>query len=696
MVTTTNSTTNTTNTGNSLANRGSLSSTGSSLVAQMGRGSGIDSAALIEQLTTLTHAPQVQRLETKKTSLETQISDLGLLRSSLSKLQTSVSALSNRDTFNAKAVAVPSTSLISITKLEAKAAAGDYRLQVEQIAQSQSLSSSTFGSTSAPIGTGELVLRFGDWASDGSFNVNAGKTGTTIKIDESNNTLAGLRDAINSSGIGVQASIVSDGGNYRLLVTAPSGEKNEIEITATENAESPGLASFNFNENSKALIQEQEGKDAKLRVNGLLVSRESNHITDVIDGMEFDIFNSSPTEVISINITEDRAAAETAIRDFVKAYNDFLKEVNQLTGFNTETKEYGSLAKDPLAKSLLQSVRSSMTAAVPGVEGGFGSLSALGIRTEMDGSLKIIEDGTNMDFRAAMDKHYDKVVDLFTPKTGSTSGGINVTAFGARTAVGEYDVVITQQAEKGRYDGGAITAGTFDTTGKDYGFSILIDGTAAAPIQLPANKVYNSGAEMAADMQSLINLDPALKAAGVAVEVRFNQTENRFDFISNAFGSSSNVSFASVSDDMDELGITARAGTAGKDVAGTVDGIAAFGHGNVLLPAIGSKAEGLSMVIEAGATGGKISFSRGLAGTLTALTDNFVKASGLINDREVTLDKSVKKVDEEKKTLDARIEAYRARMQSQFIAMEKIVASLKSTGSFLDGLNDRLPFTAKG
>ncbi|MBE8717386.1 flagellar filament capping protein FliD [Cellvibrio polysaccharolyticus] len=692
MVTTTNSTTTPTTTPTT---RNNLSSIGSQLVSQLGSGSGIDRAALVDSLTNATFLPQSERLTSKKTSMETQISDLGLMRSSLSKLQTAVSTLSNRDTFNAKAVAVPNTSLISITKLEAKATAGDYRLQVEQIAQSQSLSSATFNSTSAPIGTGTLTLRFGDWASDGSFNVNTAKTGAPIVINETNNTLAGLRDAINNAGIGVQASIVSDGGNYRLLMTAPSGETNEIEITATESADSPGLASFNFNENSKALVQEQEGKDAKLRVNGLLVSRESNHITDVIAGMEFDIFNSSPTEVISINITEDRAAAETAIRDFVKAYNDFLKEVNQLTGFNTETKEYGSLAKDPLAKSLLQSVRTSMTSAVPGVDGGFGSLSALGIRTEMDGSLKIIEDGTNMDFRAAMDKHYDKVVDLFTPKTGSTAAGINVTAFGARTAVGEYDVVITQQAEKGRYDGAAITAGTFDTTGKDYGFSILVDGVAASPIQLPANKIYGSGAEMAADMQSLINLDPALKAAGVAVEVRFNQTENRFDFISNAYGSSSNVSFASVSDDMDELGITATAGTAGKDVAGTVDGVAGFGFGNVLLPAIGSKAEGLSMVIEPGSTGGKISFSRGLAGTLTALADNFVKASGLISDREATINKNIEKVDEEKKTLEMRTEAYRARLQSQFAAMEMIVRSLKSTGSFLDGLNDRLPFTAK-
>lgn len=689
MVTSTNSTT------NNPPAQNTLSSTGSALVSQLGSGSGIDSAALVNQLTELAHGPQADKLNNKKSSLETQISDLGLLRSSLSQLQSSVSLLSNRDTFNAKAVAVPNTSLISITKLEAKAAAGDYRLQVDQIAQSQSLSSATFSSPSAPIGTGTLTLRFGNWDEEGNFSVNPEKTGAPITINDTNNSMTGLRDAINAAGIGVQASIVSDGGNFRLLITAPSGETNELEITAAEDPESPGLAQFNFNENDKGLVQEQEGKNAELRVNGLKVSRESNHITDVIEGLEFDIFNSSPSEVISINISEDRSVAEAAIREFVETYNDFLKEVSQLTNFDAETKEFGSLAKDPLVKSLMQSVRNSMTGALPGMDEGFNSLSTLGIRTELDGTLKIIEDGTNMDFRAAMDKHYDQIADLFTPKTSSSTSTIEVTAFGARTATGEYEVVITQQAAKGGYLGSPMEPDALDTTDKEYGFTVVVDGITASPIQLPADKVYDSGEDLAADLQSLINLDPAIKAAGAAVEVKYNSESGGFEFTSATFGSSSIVSFTEVSEDFEALGITAGAGNAGQDVAGTVDGVAGFGYGNVLLPAIGSKAEGLSMIIEPGSTGGTISFTRGLAGQLTSLVDNFVKNSGLISDREAALTKNIEKVDEEKKTLEMRTEAYRARLLSQFAAMEMIVRSLKTTGSFLDGIVDRLPFTAK-
>ena len=668
---------------------------GSSIINSLGGGSGIDSASLIKQLVDLNKTPELNRLTSRQTLLETQISDFGLLRSSFATLQTAANALASPDTFNAKAVSIPDTSLLGITKLDAKAVAGDYRLKVEQIAQAQSLSSGSYSSVNDAVGKGTLTLRFGSWNEtlDG-FSVNTAKSGATITIDDTNNTLSGLRDAINEADIGVQATIVSDGGAYKLLLTAPSGEANEIELTAAEDGGAPGLANFNFNTTNQALAQEQGGANALVRVNGLQLTRESNHLTDVIDGMEFDIFNSSPTETVSINISADKSIAETAIRDFVDTYNTFLSEVEKLVGFDEELGEYGSLRQDPLAKNLLQSIRSMMTGSVAGITNGFDSLSTLGIRTELDGTLKIVEDGTNTDFRAAIDKNFDAVRDLFTPKTSSSNSLLDVTAFSGASQPGNYEVVITQQPEKGQFIAGAMTF-PIDTTGKDYSFNVVVDGVSAATITLPDGKVYASGAELAAEMQSLINLDSAIKNGRVGVQVAFNSSMNQLEFTSNAYGAASNVSFTSVGADMADLGISVGIGTAGKDVAGTVDGVEAFGFGNVLLPAIGSKAEGLSMLVTPGVTNATIGFSRGFAGQMDSLINDFLKNSGLIKGRETNIDKEIDNVEEDMEQLERRSEAYRLRLQSQFIAMESIVRSLNNTGSFLDGLVDRLPFTSK-
>lgn len=682
-----------TSTSNTTSNNGSI---GSSIIGALGSGSGIDSNKLADQLTEASKLVQSQKLTSKKTLLQTQISDYGLLRSSLAKLETAAAALGSADTFNAKALSVPDTKLLGITKLDSKAVAGSYQLKVLQTAQAQSLSSGSFGSTSSPVGKGTLVIRLGDWASDGSsFGVDSTKTGATITIDDTNNSLTGLRDAINKENFGVTATIVSDGGGYKLLLTASTGAKNEIEVVATEDPGSLGLAAFNFNETSKSLTQQQEGRDALISINGLQVSRESNHVTDVIDGLEFDLFASSSSETINLIISEDKSVAEKTIRDFVAAYNTFKAETELLVGYNPELEENGSLNKDPLAKNLMQNLRSALTSAVPGLTDGFANLSSLGIRTEIDGTLKIYEE-EKTGFRAAIDEHFDSVRDLFIPKASSSSPGIEVTKFTARSQPGSYEVVITQQPSKGTLtttdpvDLAAIGSGT-----QNYGFTLQLNGVASNAINLPDGKQYTSGAELAADLQSLINLDANLKAAKASVSVAFEG--GKLVFTSATYGATSTVSFTAVSADMlADFGLTNGAVvTSGTDVAGTIDGVEAFGSGNILLPAIGSKAEGLSMLVEPGTTSTTLKFTRGFAGGLSSLVNEFLKTSGLISEREKNIGKDIERVEKDEEALNRRSEAYRARLMAQFQAMEAIVRSLNTTGGFLDGLVDRLPFTSK-
>ena len=179
----------------------STAGTGSSIISSLGSGSGIDTTSLINKLVDVNKFADSNRLTTKQTLLETQISDFGLLRNAFSSLETAASAVANPDTFNAKSVSVPTTTLLGITKIDAKASVGDYSINVDQIAQAQSISSGTFTSQSAPIGKGTLAIRFGSWTTTaatpgnplpvGTFTVDSSKTGGTITIDDSNNSRQG-------------------------------------------------------------------------------------------------------------------------------------------------------------------------------------------------------------------------------------------------------------------------------------------------------------------------------------------------------------------------------------------------------------------------------------------------------------------------------------------------------------------------
>ncbi|MCP8898625.1 flagellar filament capping protein FliD [Gilvimarinus xylanilyticus] len=665
------------------------------IISSLGGGSGIDTATLINDLVSLNRAPDANRLDAKETKLEAQISDYGLLRSALSELEGSVAQLGSADTFDAKSVSVPETTQLALTELDSSAVAGSYQVQIEQIAQSQSLASAGFASADAEIGKGEITLRFGDWSGAlDDFTVDTEKTGATITIDDSNNTLEGLRDAINGADIGVQASIVSDGTSYRLLMTGPTGASNEIELTATEDAGAPGLAQFDFNATSQNMTQQQEGRDAILRVNGLQVTRETNSVDDVINGLSMDLFSASNTDTISITIGEDRDLAETAIRDFVEAYNTFLGAVEQLVGVNDETGEFGSLYNDSMADNIIDRVRNMIAASVPGIENGFASLAQLGIQTNVkDGTLSINEDPAriNTNFNAVMSDNYDLVRDMFVPQTSSDSAAIEITNFTQNTRPGNYEVVITQQPSKGSLTGAAVPSFPLDTAGKDYSFEIDIDDK-TAQISLPDGVVYASGAELAAELESLINASSELADSRTEVAVDFDGSA--LTFTSEAYGSSSLVAIKSVGADAAEMGLSVASGVAGTNVAGTVDGEVAFGSGQVLLPKLGTAAEGLALKVNEGATGASLNFSRGFAGGMSSLINSFLASNGLIASREENIEDDLTEIEDDRTDLDRRTDAYRARLESQFLAMELIVNNLNNTGSFLEDINDRLPFTA--
>lgn len=673
------------------------------IASALGVGSGVDTLALVDQLVEIQSAPDTQRLDAKEELFSAQLSDYGILRSALGDLEVALDKLSNTDTFDAKSVSFPETNLLIPTEIEADALAGNYQITVGQIARSQSLGSAVFSDPSDPVGEGTLTFRFGKW-DDGAvdddatsvFTIDAEKTGATITIDASNNSLTGLRDAINEADLGAQATIINDGSEYRLLITAPSGDNNEMEIVVEESGGSPtnndgsDLSQFSFNTTGSQLTQYQGGRNAELTINGLPVTRASNEINDVIEGLEFSVQNSSPTEVVSLAITEDKGLAEQTIRDFVEAYNTFLETVSKLTDYDEETEEYGSLRTDPLAKNMISRLRGIIGASVSGIEGGYTALTNVGVRTNLDGSIGLDEG----DFSDAFENNFDLVKTLFTPRTSSDSSLITVTNSGNNSVPGTYAVNVSSEASKGELVLTTLAGPpvSFDSTGNDYTFEVTVDGVESGVISVTADTVFTPQ-EMAAELQSQINSDSALSETGSSVTVAWDT--DHFVFTSDEFGSSSTVEITAVGANAGDLGLSEAAGTAGSNTIGTIDNVPGFGLANVLLPALGSDAEGLSMLISPGATTANISFSRGFGLEMKNIIESFLESAGLIKQREVTIRERMSDVDDDRETLKLRTEAYRARLESQFIAMERIVQNLQNTGSFFDGLADRLPFTAK-
>lgn len=664
----------------------------------LGAGSGVDSKSLVNQLVSIEKSARQQQIDTKRTDYETKLSDYGLFKSALSTLQGALGALKNPDTFHAKSVSFPDSDVVIPSAIEAGAASGTYSIEVQNIARAQSLSSAVFTDVSDAVGKGTLTFSFGDWddvVPPTTFTANADKPDVSIVIDDSNNSLEGLRDAINEAAFGVQASIVNDGSGYKLLITAESGEQSQLSISVAEdeavpsNNDNTGLSRFTFNETAQQLSQQQAGQDAHLLLNGLAVTRTTNEISDLIQGFTFNIAKDAPGEVVNISILDDKATAEEAIRSFVEVYNEFLETTRNLAGYNEENDAYGSLSRDALAKSMLTMIRQTVTQPVAGGTGTFNALTNLGIRTELDGTMSINESV----FSAAMSSNFSAIGELFAPQTSSSADKIKVTGFGNTTKVGSYEVSITQPPTQGVFTGLATAGFPIDTTGKDYSFTLEVNGVASGALTLPDGVVYNSGQELADALQLLINSDATLKGSGKSVSVSFDT--DHLVITSSLYGASSQVSITGVGADAGELGLSVATGTAGLDVVGTVNGEAGFGLGDVLLPAYGTDAYGLKFKVLPGATDATVNFSRGIAGTLDQLIGDFLGSQGPVKVREEGINKELDELDDDQASLDRRIEAYQARLTAQFSAMEAIVDQLNSTRDYLGSVLDNLPFTAK-
>ena len=483
-------------------------------------------------------------------------------------------------------------------------------------------------------------------------------------------------------------------GSYQLMMSAPSGAHNALEVSGDD----PSLDVFAFNAANYANVTEtQQGKDAKVQLNGLTVYRETNNIDDVITGLEFTLNKASPGEKFTFTVAEDKNTGEQAIRDFIEAYNTFFETAKSLTGVSkdaeTNQTTRGDLATDGTAKSLIARIRSVITAAVPGVSD-FNALTNVGIRTKLDGTLEIVD----KDFSAAIKDNFEQVASLFAPQTSSTSSSVDVSigSYSSKTVPGTYSGSISTAPSKGSVIGDAAFAAfnTADTPAGDFSFSVTVDGTTSSSLTLSGD--FTTAESLRAELQSLINNDATLKEAKTFVDV-IVAPGGELQLVSREYGSASKVRVeATGAYFAAQTGFaTASASTSGVYVAGTINGETAFGSGNVLLPKIDSDPYGLNLTVKEGASGAfSITYSRGLAGELTSLIDSFLSGSGIINTREENINKQLDGIVDDQENLDRKMTIYESRLTEQYLAMERIIASLQQTGDSLNGILDRLPFTA--
>jgi flagellar hook-associated protein 2 len=370
-------------------------------ITTSGVGSGIDIESLVTQLIAAEGEPATNRLNKKEATWQADLSAYGSLKSALSSFQSAVKALNDPADFLGRTSTSSNTEVFSATA-DQTAVPGKYDIEVIQLAESAKSRSGNFTSADEVVGTGSLAISLGAE----TFN---------ITVDSENNTLAGLRDAINaaSENPGVTASLINVDGGSRLVLTSDKlGSANTIDIVATDDDGMPEDTAGLSRLATVNLTTVQAAQDAIINVDSQTVTRDSNTFSDVISGVKFTLDSVLPGTVESLSIGLDKGSLITNVNSFVKAYNSLADTMASLSSFNADTGAAGTLLGDSALRSVQSKISETMSNSISGL--GFGSLVSIGITTNDEGNLEV--DSAKLD--TVMSTDYTAVSQLFSSENG--------------------------------------------------------------------------------------------------------------------------------------------------------------------------------------------------------------------------------------------------------------------------------------
>lgn len=324
-----------------------------------GIATGLDTETLVQQLMAIERRPLVLMQE-RKNLLQQQRDAWRDINTRLNNLRDRMAELSRTSLFEGRS-AVSSAADVATASATRDAAEARYNIEVVQLAQSHRVASAKL---EGAIGyTGSTRLAVGD------------RDPVVIEID-ADDTVHTIAEKINEADVAVTARVI-DG---RLVIQADeTGEAHQLKF------EGELWWKLGITDDDGEILdtaQLQSAQDAVFKIEGLTITRSSNKIDDVIEGVTFTLQGEGETV---IDIKRDEAAVLDAVRKFVEQYNSTMSFIQ------SRSSDGGVLQGDTLLMRIAFQLRSDITARVGGAGLAYNQLAAVGISIDRHGTMTLNE-----------------------------------------------------------------------------------------------------------------------------------------------------------------------------------------------------------------------------------------------------------------------------------------------------------------
>ncbi|MBL1456613.1 MULTISPECIES: flagellar filament capping protein FliD [unclassified Methylophaga] len=374
-----------------------------------GIGSGLDVNDIVTKLMEIERQP-IDNLTTKKSFVNAQISAYGSLKSKVSDFQTAMSNLNSPEKFQVYQATSGSESVFT-SSVSSGAVAGNYNIEVVNLAERDKIATKAYTDSSTVVGEGTL-------------NISIGADSFELTIDGTNNTLAGIRDAINNAtdNTGVSATIVTGDDGARLVLSSEeTGTDNALRISVTDsdggNTDETGLSALAYNPEGgvefRAAIS--SAQNALVRIDGFNVSSSTNTITGAVDGITI---NAASIGTTTLSVTRDDEKILESVEAFATAFNALRTEINN--------QRSGQLEADSTLLSLERQVFDVLNAGSSIDGSSFSYLIEAGVSIDKNGVMGVDSDRIN----DIMNTDFESFTNLFASENGGFAAKLSNLANG--------------------------------------------------------------------------------------------------------------------------------------------------------------------------------------------------------------------------------------------------------------------------
>lgn len=406
-------------------------------------GSGLDTASIVAALVEARRAPREASINARIDERNIRISAFSEIKKAMQDFETNTSALSGITGLSVVSAGPEVTATLTDT---GAASAFSHNVEVSSLAKSQTLVFDGFASANASLGAGSLTFSHGTWNS-GSFTANG--TMNTVNIVDGSDTLETVAATINDADIGVTANVVKKTeSNYALVLHSEPGADNALSIAAAETIAGSGLADLDYT-SYDATVETVAASNLSITVDGVAVTRGSNTVTDLVDGVSLN-FNNTTSSAVTISGAYDTDTAYAAAESLVSEINTLLNLLNTLTA-RSGAAEDGDLAGDAFAKGMISSIRSILGEQIAGFNDDGVHLAYFGVLTNRDGSISINETS----FNAAYEANPDSFNALLNSRVTTGSTLVSGSVRGSDYVPGEYNFIT--DGSSATLDGDAMT-----------------------------------------------------------------------------------------------------------------------------------------------------------------------------------------------------------------------------------------------